>query len=200
MARVTRDSTIVVPLVKRGQFSLLKEAMARKVKVVPHDPTWSKLFRAEADRIAAVLGQEVMAIHHIGSTAIPNISAKPIIDILVEVLDIEKIDGFNDEMMKLGYLPQGEFGIPRRRFLIKGNDSARTHHVHIFQNGDPKVEPYLSFRDYMIAHPEEVQAYCRLKEELAQKFPEDIESYIEGKDGFIKEMNRKAKAWKVRVR
>ena len=170
--------------------------MVRKVKVVPHDPIWSKLFGAEADEIAAVLGQEVIAIHHIGSTAIPNISAKPIIDILVEVHDIENIDDFNEEMIKLGYQPKGEFGIPGRRFFIKGNDSTRTHHVHIFQTGDPKVERHLSFRDYMIAHPEEAQAYSRLKEELAQKSPEDIESYIEGKDGFIKEMNRKAQAWR----
>ena len=170
--------------------------MVRKVRVVPHDPTWSKLFRAEADRIAAVLGQEVVAIHHIGSTAIPNMSAKPIIDILAEVHDIEKIEDFNDEMMGMGYQPKGEFGIPGRRFFIKGNDSTRTHHVHIFQTGDPEVERHLDFRDYMIAHPQEAQAYHRLKEELAQKFPEDIESYIEGKDGFIKEMNKKAQAWR----
>ena len=170
--------------------------MARKVKVVPHDSNWSKLLKAEADEIAAILGQEVIAIHHIGSTAIPNISAKPIIDILVEVHDIEKIDDFNEEIMKLGYQPKGEFGIPGRRFFIKGDDATRTHHVHIFQTGHPRVKRYLNFRDYMMAHPEEAQAYSRLKEELAQRFPEDIESYMEGKDGFIKEIDRKAKAWR----
>ncbi len=170
--------------------------MARKVKVVAHDPNWSKLFKAEADEIAAILGPEAIAIHHIGSTAIPNISAKPIIDILVEVHDIEKIDDFDGEMIKLGYQPKGEFGIPGRRFFIKGDDSTRTHHVHIFQTGDPEVERHLDFRDYMIAHPQEAQAYNRLKEELVEKFPEDIESYMEGKDGFIKEIDRRAKAWR----
>jgi len=143
-----------------------------------------------------VLGQEVMAIHHVGSTAIPNISAKPIIDILVEVHDIGKIDEFNGEMIKLGYQPKGEFGISGRRFFIKGDDSTRTHHVHIFQTGDPKVERHLNFRDYMIAHPKAAQAYSRLKEKLAQKFPKDIEGYIEGKDGFIKEMDKRAAVWK----
>ena len=170
--------------------------MARKVKVVPHDSNWSKLLKAEADEIAAILGQEVIAIHHIGSTAIPNISAKPIIDILVEVHNIEEIDDFNDEIMKLGYQPKGEFGIPGRRFYIKGDDATRTHHIHTFQTGHPRIERYLNFRDYMIAHPQEAQAYSRLKEELAQKFPEDIENYMEGKDGFIKEIDRKAKAWR----
>ena len=169
--------------------------MVRKVKVVPHDPNSSKLFKVEADKIAVILGQEAIAIHHIGSTAIPNIGAKPLIDILVEVHDIEKIDEFNEEMIKLNYQPKGEFGIPGRRFFIKGDDSTRTHHVHIFQTGDPEIERHLRFRDYLMAHPEEAQAYSRLKEELARRFPEDIESYMEGKDGFIKEIDRKAKAW-----
>jgi len=170
--------------------------MARKIKVVPHDPNWSKLFKAEANKLAAVLGQEAIAIHHIGSTAMPNISAKPIVDILVEVHDIKKIDEFNEGMMKLDYQPKGEFGIPGRRFFIKGGDATRTHHVHMFQTGDTEVERYLNFRDYMIAHPEEAQAYSRLKEKLAQRFPEDIEGYMAGKDGFIKETDRKAQAWR----
>jgi GrpB-like predicted nucleotidyltransferase (UPF0157 family) len=177
-------------------FELSDKAMARKIKVLPHDPNWSKLFKAEANKLAAVLGQEVIAIHHIGSTAIPNISAKPIVDILVEVYDIEQIDEFNEEMMKLGYQPKGEFGIPGRRFFIKGDDSTRTHHVHTFQTGHPRIERYLNFRDYMMAHPEEAQAYSRLKEKLAQRFPEDIKGYMAGKDRFIKETDRKARAWR----
>ena len=166
--------------------------MTRKIQVVPHDPNWSKRFKAEAEEIAAILGQKVAAIHHIGSTAIPNINAKPIIDILVQVHDIEKIDNFDKEMIELGYQPKGEFGIPGRRFFIKGDDANRTHHIHIFQTGDPEVERHLDFRDYMIAHLGEAQAYGRLKEELAQRFPEDIEGYMAGKDAFIKETNRKA--------
>ena len=170
--------------------------MVRRIQVVPHDPNWSKLFRAEADEITAILGQEVVAIHHIGSTAIPGISAKPIIDLLVEVHDIEKINDFNEEMIELGYQPKGEFGIPGRRFFIKGDDANRTHHIHTFQTGNPRIERHLNFRDYLRAHPEEAQAYSRLKEELAQRFPEDIESYMEGKDGLIKEIEREAQAWR----
>jgi len=170
--------------------------MVRKTEVVPYDPDWPNLFKIEADRIAAVLGQEVVAIHHIGSTAIPNISAKPIIDMLVEVQDIEKTDDFNGEMTEQGYRPQGAFGIPGRRFFIKGGDATRTHHIHIFQTGHPRIEQHLNFRDYMIAHPEEARAYGRLKKELAQRFSEDIEGYMAGKDEFIKETDRRAKAWR----
>jgi len=170
--------------------------MARRIQVVPHDQNWSRRFKAEADELNAIFGQEIAAIHHIGSTAIPGISAKPIIDVLVEVHDIEKIDDFNKEMIKRGYQPKGEFGIPGRRFFIKGDDANRTHHIHTFQTGNPRIERHLNFRDYMIAHPEEAQTYGRLKEELARRFPEDIEGYMAGKDRFIREIERKAQAWR----
>jgi GrpB-like predicted nucleotidyltransferase (UPF0157 family) len=170
--------------------------MIRKVEVVSYDSNWAKSFQAEADEIRAILGQEVVAIHHIGSTSIPNLSAKPIVDLLVVVRDIEKIDAFNERMSQLGYLPKGENGIPGRRFFIKGDEIHRTHHLHIFAVGHPDIERHLNFRDYLIAHPEDAQAYGRLKEGLARRFSTDIDSYIAGKDGFIKEMDRKAQAWK----
>jgi len=170
--------------------------MVRRIEVVPHNPDWLHQFKAEADRLGAILGQEVVAIHHIGSTAIPDIQAKPIIDVLVEVRDIEKVDGFNAEMTRRGYRPHGEFGIPGRRFFIRGADEARTHHIHVFQTGHSEVARHLDFRDYMVAHPEEALAYSRLKETLAQRFPHDVEAYMAGKDGFIKDVDRKTKRWR----
>ena len=170
--------------------------MVRKVEVVPHDTSWSRVFQAEAERLAQVYGQEMVAVHHIGSTAIPGISAKPIIDILVEVREIEKVDRFNADMVALGYQPMGEFGIPRRRFFVKGGDASRTHHVHVFQVGDLEITRHLDFKAYMFAHPEAAQAYGRLKEELARQFPGDIEGYTAGKDEFIKRMDMEAKAWR----
>ena len=169
----------------------------RRVEVVPYDPAWPEMFAREADEIAEVLGPEAIAIHHIGSTSIPHLCAKPIVDVLVEVCDIERVDDFNDEMTRRGYQPRGEYGIPGRRYFVKGGDTTRTHHVHVFQIGHPDVERHLNFRDYLISHPEEAQAYGRLKEELAQQFPEDIEGYMAGKDGLIKEMDRKAEAWRA---
>jgi GrpB-like predicted nucleotidyltransferase (UPF0157 family) len=174
--------------------------MTRRIKVVPYDPKWPGLFEREAEEITSVFGGEVVAIHHIGSTAIPHVSAKPIIDVLVEVQDIEKVDCFNEAMINRGYQPRGEFGIPGRRYFIKGCDATRTHHLHIFQTGHPSIERHLNFRDYMIAHPEEAQAYSHLKEELAQRFPDDIESYMAGKDGLIKETERKARTWRESLR
>lgn len=170
----------------------------RVIEVVPHDSRWRALFEREASELIEIFRAEVVAIHHVGSTAIPNISAKPIIDVLVEVRDIERIDDFNREMIDRGYLPKGEFGISGRRFFIKGNEEQRSHHIHVFQVGHPAIERHLAFRDYMVAHPEEATAYSRLKEKLARKFPHDIEGYMAGKDDFIKGVDGKAQAWKKR--
>ncbi len=170
--------------------------MTRKVVVVPYDSNWPALFDKEVIDLAAVLGREVVAIHHIGSTAIIGTAAKPIIDILLEIHDINKMDNYDDEMIKLGYQPKGEFGIPRRRFFTKSDGATRTHHLHIFQARDPEVARHLNFVEYMAAHPKEVQAYSRLKEELAGRFLEDIDGYTQAKDSFIKKIDAKASAWR----
>ena len=166
----------------------------RKVEVVPHDRAWQSLFRKESESIAKKLGNNVVAIHHIGSTSIPNIYAKPIIDLLVEVNRIEEVDRNNSEMEQLGYQAMGEFGIIGRRYFRKHNSfGTRTHHVHIFETDSPEVRRHLAFRDYMIAHPVAAQQYSDLKRKLARQFPKDIESYMDGKDEFIKNIDRQAK-------
>ncbi len=170
--------------------------MARKIEVVPYNPDWPRLYSAEAERIAAALGGEMTAIHHIGSTAIPGIKAKPVLDFLVAVPRIERVDELNDSMVVLGYEPRGEYGIPGRRFFIKHTAGMRTHHVHIFQNGNPEITRHLNFRDYLRAHPDEAQAYSRLKEELARQYPEDSHGYTEGKNEFVQEIDQRAKVWK----
>ena len=170
----------------------------QRVEVVPHDPMWKDAFEAESNDIADALGDNVVAIHHIGSTSIPGIYAKPIIDLLVEVNDITQVADRNSQMESLEYEAMGEFGIPGRRYFRKDNrDRVRTHHVHTFEMGSAQVERHLLFRDYMIAHPDEAQAYSDLKRMLAQQYPTSIESYMDGKDGFIKAIDQKAKQWQT---
>jgi GrpB-like predicted nucleotidyltransferase (UPF0157 family) len=169
----------------------------RKVEVVPHNPNWQDNFAEEKQQILQVFGNNIVAIHHVGSTAIPGIHAKPIIDLLVEVEEIVKVDECNPSMEALGYEVIGEFGIPGRRFFRKNNAAGiRTHHIHTYEVGEPEVEKHLAFRDYMIAHPEDAQKYSELKRGLARKHPYDIDSYVDGKDGFIQEMNKKAAEWR----
>ncbi|MBF2027146.1 MAG: GrpB family protein [Oscillatoriales cyanobacterium C42_A2020_001] len=169
-----------------------------KVEMVPHDPQWRHAFEAEAKRVAVAIGQNVVAIHHIGSTAIPGIYAKPIIDLLVEVDDITLVDACNSTMQALGYEVVGEFGIPGRRFFSKDNAAGdRTHHVHAFQTNSPQVERNLAFRDFLIAHPHYAQTYSELKQKLAKQYPNDIEGYGDGKAAFIEAMHAKAQAWRM---
>jgi GrpB-like predicted nucleotidyltransferase (UPF0157 family) len=170
----------------------------RKVEVVPHNPQWRDAFAAEAKHVAAALGENVVAIHHIGSTAIPNIYAKPVIDLLVEVRDITEVDGQRAAMESLGYEVLGEYGIPGRRYFRKDNQAGvRTHHIHAFAAGSAEVVRHLAFRDYMIAHPGEAQRYSELKRKLAAEHPQSMDGYMDGKDDFIKAIDRRAAQWRT---
>jgi GrpB-like predicted nucleotidyltransferase (UPF0157 family) len=168
-----------------------------RVEVVPHDPRWRDAFEAEAKRVAAALGENVVAVHHIGSTSIPNIYAKPVVDLLVEVGDTTEVDGRGSAMESLGYEVMGEYGIPGRRYFRKDDrEGVRTHNIHAFEAGSAEVERHLAFRDYMIAHPVDAQRYSELKRKLAEEHPQSFDGYMDGKDGFIKEMDRRAARWR----
>ncbi|USK64533.1 GrpB family protein [Peribacillus frigoritolerans] len=169
----------------------------RKVEVVPYKKEWSKLFHEEFQKLEDIFGPEMMNVYHIGSTAIPAIHAKPVIDILAVVKDVECVADFNKEMEEMGYDFKGENGIAGRRFFRKGGDE-RTHHIHMFQNGHEEIARHLAFRDYLRAHPDEAQEYSRLKQRLAAEFPDDIKGYVNGKNDFIKKVDEKAKYWAKR--
>jgi GrpB-like predicted nucleotidyltransferase (UPF0157 family) len=168
----------------------------RRVEVVSYNSNWKKMYKEESEKIKNILNDIIVDIHHIGSTAIPGIKAKPVIDILVEVKDIEAVDRYNNKMEELGYEAMGEHGIPKRRFLRKGGNK-RTHHIHIFQVGSEEIERYINFKEYLITHPDKGREYSKLKEKLVNKYTYDVENYTNGKSDFIKEIDRKAKfRWK----
>jgi GrpB-like predicted nucleotidyltransferase (UPF0157 family) len=171
--------------------------MTRKVEVVPHNPNWRSLFEIESNQIAIALGENAIAIHHIGSTSIETIHAKPIIDILVEVKSIVQVDEQNSLMQSLGYQCMGEFGIKDRQFFLKDDlTGIRTHHVHVFEVNSDQVARHLTFRDYLNVHLEQAQAYSTLKRSLGSKYPNDIKGYMDGKHDFIQEIDRKAAEWR----
>lgn len=169
-----------------------------RVEVVPHDPRWRDAFEAEARRVAEAMGENVVAVHHIGSTSIPGIYAKPVIDLLVKVRDVAEVDGRSSAMESIGYEVMGEYGIPGRRYFRKDDrEGVRTHHIHAFEAGSAEVVRHLAFRDYMLAHPADAQRYSELKRRLAEEHPQSMDGYIDGKDGFIKEMDRLAALWRT---
>jgi len=182
----------------RADDERLRGEGKRRVVVRAHDPAWRLEFEQEAARISRALGELEVSLHHIGSTAIPGIPAKPIIDVLMVVAELVELDAKNSVLADLGYEALGEFGIPGRRFFRRSDESGvRTHHVHAFEVRDPGIERHLAFRDYMIAHPAEARMYGELKRGLALRFPEDVDEYMRGKDAFIKEHEARALAWRL---
>lgn len=177
-----------------GGILMDEQKQVRMIEVVPYNPQWEEEYRREAKVVRNIMSEEIVETYHIGSTSIPNIHAKPIIDTLIGVKDIERVDKYNGKMEQLGYIVKGEYGIPGRRFFSKGLYN-RTHHVHIFETGCSEIERHLNFRDYMIAHPKYVKHYGELKRQLAVKFRYDIEGYCNGKDAFIKDIDKKAAEW-----
>lgn len=171
--------------------------MNREVRLEPHNPEWEISFLEEADLLSKMLGLEVISIHHIGSTAIPAISAKPIVDILVEVQSIQRVDAFNQVLTEHGYIPKGEFGLDGRRFFIKGSEEIRTHYIHMYAQGHPDIARHLVFRDYLQHHAEAAAAYGKLKEALAAQFPSDTDAYQDGKSAWINEAEAQAAIWKT---
>ncbi|MDW0115301.1 GrpB family protein [Sporosarcina saromensis] len=166
----------------------------RKVEVTPYSVKWKSDFETESKRLQAIFGAEVIDIHHIGSTSVCGLAAKPIIDIMPVVKDISLIDKYTDEMDRIGYEAKGENGIPGRRYFQKGGNE-RTHHVHIYEQGSRDIERHLAFRDYLRVHPNISKQYGDLKERLANQFPDDIDAYIDGKAEFASEIERQAVRW-----
>ncbi len=156
--------------------------MNKIIEVVAYNPSWPGLFAVEASRIHEALGCNCTIVHHIGSTSVPGLSAKPIIDILPVVKNILKVDG----MERLGYQARGENGIAFRRYFQKNG-----FNVHVYEEGDPEIDRYLRFRDWMRTHESDARSYAELKLDLAAQFPEDISGYCFGKDAFVASIDAK---------
>ncbi|MBD5637813.1 GrpB family protein [Clostridium botulinum] len=166
-----------------------------KVQAVEYRSQWPNLYLKEAEKIKNILGNELVGIYHIGSTSVLNLKAKPIIDIMPVVKDITKVDKYNKAFEDLGYEPKGEFGIVGRRYFRKGLEN-RTHQIHVFEKSSSNdIERHLAVRDYLRTHPEDAFEYGELKSRLATMFPDDIGAYCDGKDCFVKELERKALEW-----
>lgn len=162
-----------------------------RVVVVPYNEEWGQQFEEEAKRLREIFQNELMDIHHIGSTSVPGLQAKPIIDIMPVIRRIEQVDAYNVAMETIGYQCFGEYGIPGRRHFNKKGE----RNIHMFQHGDPNIERHLAFRDYLRTHPQEAANYGSLKVELSQKFSDDFEAYMDGKDALIREIEEKTLAW-----
>lgn len=158
-----------------------------KIIIEPHNTTWGRTFAEEAEKVKKALGDNCIEIHHIGSTSIPNLAAKPIIDMLPVVKDITKVDVCNKEMEELGYEARGEFGMLFRRFFRK-----KDFNVHVFEKDSPEIEKHLLFRAYLSKNPQAKNEYEALKKSLAEKWITDKFEYTTGKNDFIANLIKKS--------
>ncbi len=168
--------------------------MARTIELEPYNDVWPKLYEAEARNLNRLLGDNVVAIYHIGSTAIIGIKAKATIDILIEVRDIQQIDGAVIKLGELSYVPKGEYGIKGRRFFHKGDDD-RTSHIHIYETGHAEIKRHVKFVEFLNSHPDLAKQYENLKISLAKKYKTSPSDYANGKSGFIKRIDIAASQW-----
>ena len=167
-----------------------------EVNIVEYDPQWQTLFAQEAERIWQLLGNDlVVEIEHIGSTAVPGMAAKQVVDIMVGVRSLVDAKSTIAALESLGYVYWRENPDPGRMFFVKGMPpyaKQRTHHVHIVEVNSKFWEEHKLFCDYLRRHPEEAKRYEVLKRDLAASFRSDREAYTNGKNDYIRAVMSKA--------
>lgn len=156
------------------------------IRLVPHQPQWKEDYEQEKGRILSAIGKHILNVQHIGSTAIPGIVAKPIIDIGVAVTSFEEAIVCVVPLEAIGYAYWGENGIPRRHYFDYG--SPCTVHLHMFEQGSPEWAAHLLFRDYLVRHPQTAAQYADLKLKLAEQYRAEREKYTNAKGPFIREV------------
>jgi GrpB-like predicted nucleotidyltransferase (UPF0157 family) len=167
----------------------------RRVEVTDYDPRWPLLFEQEAELLRGILGENLRDIHHIGSTAVPGFTAKPIIDIMPVVENLSEADSLEEEFRRNGYYAHGESGIPDRLFYTKNVKGVRKFHLHIVETGSPHIIRHLAVRDYLREHPGARREYKGLKQSLAWEYPYNIKAYIEGKHEYVTGLECRALRW-----
>jgi GrpB-like predicted nucleotidyltransferase (UPF0157 family) len=154
------------------------------VRLAAYTPEWAAAFAEERDRILSVLGERLLGIEHVGSTSVPGISAKPIIDIAVAVSALSLADAFVPDMARIGYDDAGDGGIPGQRVFGRG-PRIRTHLMHVVVAGGTQWRNYLAFRNAFLSDAELAKEYDSFKRVLAAQFPDDRRSYTGAKGEFI---------------
>ncbi len=164
------------------------------IVIVPYDPAWPQRFAQLAQEMRSALGEVALRIDHIGSTAIPQLAAKPIIDIQIAVADFEPLDAFRGPLERLGYVFRPDNPERTKRYFREPPGQPRTH-IHVRRAGSFDQQLALLFRDFLCLHPEVAAAYATLKIELAQRYRTDRDAYTDAKQPFIWQVIAQADVW-----
>ncbi|WP_332897311.1 GrpB family protein [Haladaptatus sp. CMSO5] len=155
------------------------------VSLHPHDPAWLEAFSITARELRSLIGDEIERIEHVGSTAIPDLPAKPILDVVVVVTELERAKKLVPKIQSLGYEFKPDDPLDGRLFFVRGPEESRTHHLAVVEAGSESLAEYVNFRAALLADPELVEEYAELKRDLAGKYADDRETYTEKKAAFI---------------
>jgi GrpB-like predicted nucleotidyltransferase (UPF0157 family) len=166
----------------------------RFIQVVDYDPNWNKTFEIEKALLTKAIANNAVKIEHIGSTSVIGLAAKPVIDILIEVVNLNQLDLSNDKIEALGYIIKGENGISGRRYFQKGGNQ-RSHHVHVYQTNDLHLHRHRAFKAYLIAHSSIAFQYGSLKKEAVSISDNNINVYMALKNNFIQKHEELALKW-----
>ena len=169
--------------------------MSEPVIIVDYNPAWPRLYEEERTRILNAIGGFIEDIQHVGSTSVPGLGAKPIIDIMIGIHKLSLVNKCVQPLQSLGYDYRGESGIPGRYYFrkpLKALTSHRTHHIHMVKTNHDGWKRNILFRDYLLTHPEDSKQYEALKRALAKQFGSDREGYTDAKTEFIETVLVKA--------
>jgi GrpB-like predicted nucleotidyltransferase (UPF0157 family) len=173
----------------------LDERLDPAITVVPYDPEWVGEFERESAAIRNALGDVLVRIEHVGSTAVPGLPGKPIIDIQVSVADIRERESFVRPLERLGYLFAPDPDSPDYHFFGKPRERPRRYHVHVCAAGSDEEMRHVVVRDFLRSHPGETAGYAHFKRDLAGRTQQDRLAYIEGKEPFMRDLEQRAVAW-----
>ena len=161
----------------------------KRVVVASYDAAWEERFREIREELEAALGDIALRIEHVGSTAVPGLPAKPILDIDVVIRDYGVFDAAVSALKEIGYEHRGDLGITgREAFRYDGKEHLMKHHLYVCPEDSPELRRHLAFRDYLRTHPEAAKEYGRVKMEGAALYPDDVEKYIAHKAPFIEKV------------
>lgn len=162
------------------------------VKLKTHNQNWKKLFDKEKKIILKMFPGKIIEINHAGSTAIPGIKAKPIIDIFATIKSLSIAKLFKKNLERIGYIYKGNGGVAGRIIYMKENNGLITHHLQFVKPNSSIWKNQRIIKEYFLNHKDEAKKYEKLKTELAKKFPDNREKYTKGKDKFIKSIIKKS--------
>ena len=169
------------------------------VRIVPYDGAWPVMAGQELRRIRDVVGDIAVGLEHVGSTAVPGLAAKPVIDLQLSVAVMEPCERYVAPLERLGYLFAPAPESPGYHFFARPPERPRTHHLHVCETGSEHELRHVAVRDFLRSHPDEVTRYAALKREVVARHQQDRLAYIDGKDAYLSGLEQRALAW-ARIR